>query len=146
MRIVVAAALLALIAAPAVAQETPTLIGPSLRTSAIDVSRRFYPKGLGMVVVTTIPRGPGREVILGFSKDRPQPGIILLSDGKNLRARIMQGNGLSRIILRVPNLQVIADRLKAAGFTPSPIRDVAKGYRLMTVADPDRYMFELVER
>lgn len=99
-----------------------------------------------MVVVTTIPRGPGREVILGFSKDRPQPGIILLSDGKNLRARIMQGNGLSRIVLRVPNLQVIADRLKAAGFTPSPIRDVAKGYRLMTVADPDRYMFELVER
>ncbi|UVO52648.1 VOC family protein [Sphingomonas sp. SUN039] len=141
----IAALLLAVAAIPATAQELPTLIGPSLRTSTIDTSLRFYTAGLGMVVVAEIPRGTAREIILGFSKEHPQPGIILLNEGKS-GAKIVQGNGLSRIALRVPDLDAIAARLKAAGYAPSPIRDVMKGYRIMTIADPDGYLFELVER
>ena len=142
------AILLALAGFPAVAsaQETPTLIGPSLRTSAIDVSLRFYIEGLGMVVMAKLPRGAGSEVILGFSKDHPQPGIILLGDGKTTSARIVQGNGLSRIVLRVPNLDAMFGRLKKAGYAPSAINEVARGYRMMTVADPDGYIFEMVEQ
>ena len=141
----IAAVLLALAAMPAMAQETPTLIGPSLRTSAIETSLRFYTAGLGMVVVAEIPRGAERKVILGFSKERPQPGIILLGDGKR-GTKIVQGNGLSRIALRVHDLGAMATRLKAAGYAPSPIRDVFAGYRMATVTDPDGYVFELVER
>jgi catechol 2,3-dioxygenase-like lactoylglutathione lyase family enzyme len=141
-------AALVVLAAPslAAAQEAPTLIGPSLRTSAIDVSLRFYTEGLGMVVVAKLPRGTGSEIILGFSKEHPQPGIILLGDGKTASARIVQGNGLSRIVLRVPDLNAMSDRLKKAGYAPSVIRDVARGYRMMTVTDPDRYTFEVVEQ
>jgi len=142
------AILLALAGFPVVAsaQETPTLIGPSLRTSAIDVSLRFYTERLGMVIVAKLPRGAGSEVILGFSKEHPQPGIILLGDGNSASARIVQGNGLSRIVLRVPDLDAMSDRLKNGGYAPSPIRDVARGYRMMTVADPDGYIFEMVEQ
>jgi catechol 2,3-dioxygenase-like lactoylglutathione lyase family enzyme len=142
------AILLALAGFPevALAQETPTLIGPSLRTSAIDTSLRFYTEGLGMVVMAKLPRGAGSEVILGFSKEHPQPGIILLGDGKATGARIVQGNGLSRIVLRVPDLDGMSNRLKKSGYAPSAIHDVARGYRMMTVADPDGYTFEMVEQ
>jgi len=145
-RLVTVLLALAVVPTVAVAQDSPTLIGPSLRTSAIDVSLRFYIEGLGMVVAAKLPRGAGSEVILGFSKDHPQPGIILLGDGKTTSARIVQGNGLSRIVLRVPNLDAMSGRLKKAGYAPSAINDVVRGYRMMTVADPDGYIFEMVEQ
>ena len=75
-----AAIALALMAAPIMAQETPSLIAASLRSSNMDASLRFYTEGLGMVVAHRMPLAKGQEVILGFSKERPQPGIVLVSD------------------------------------------------------------------
>ena len=141
-----AAIALALMAAPIMAQETPLLIAASLRSSNMDASLRFYTEGLGMVVAHRMPLAKGQEVILGFSKERPQPGIVLVSDTTTgIGAKVVHGDGFRQIVLRVSDIQTLSDRLAKAGYRPSPIRDVAMGYRMMIATDPDGYRYELVE-
>ena len=141
-----AAIALALVAAPIMAQETPSLIAASLRSSNMDASLRFYTEGLGMVVAHRMPLAKGQEVILGFSKERPQPGIVLVSDTTTgVGAKVVHGDGFRQIVLRVSDIQILSDRLTKAGYPPSPIRDVAMGYRMMIATDPDGYRYELVE-
>ena len=141
-----AAIALVLTAVPAMAQETPSLIATTLRSSNMDASLRFYTEGLGMVVAHRMPLAKGQEVILGFSKEHPQPGIVLVSDTvSGIGAKVVHGDGFRQIVLRVSDIQILSDRLTKAGYPPSPIRDVDMGYRMMIATDPDGYRYELVE-
>lgn len=142
----VGAALLAA-AAPALAEApTASLIGPALNVSNVERALKFYVDGLGMKVGLEMGPANRHETILTFGGDPRQPGIILLSDrtAKSPPA-IAQSNGYDRTVLRMADLSATAARLRAAGFTPSAIRDVAMGYRMMMVTDPDGYEYELVE-
>ncbi len=137
---------LALAALPAAAQEAPSLIGTTLRSSDMEASLRFYTEGLGMMVAHKMPLAKGQEIILGFSKERPQPGIVLVSDETSGKGtKVIPGDGFRRIVVRVPDIQAMSKRLTKAGYPPSPIRDVAMGYRMMIATDPDGYRYELVE-
>ena len=141
-----AATALALLAVPAFAQQATLMIGPALRSSNMGASLRFYTEGLGMVVAHKMPLAKGQEIILGFSKERPDSSIVLVSDATSgISAKVVQGDGLRRIVLRVSDIQALSDRLTRAGYSPSSIRDVAMGYRMMIVTDPDGYRYELVE-
>lgn len=137
---------LGLLASPVLAQEAPSMIGTALNTGNIEASLRLYTDGLGMVIGHEMPQAQGREFILSFSKTRMQPGIMMLSDAKaGKTAQIKQGNGLSHIVLRAPNIELLAAQLKNSGYAPTPICGAAMGCRMMMVTDPDDYRYELVE-
>ena len=154
-------ALALVVAMPVAAQTSPTspppgpgsgqgsgsLIGPALFVSDVAQALHFYIDGLGLKVAMQMGPPERRETILSFGGDPSSPGIILLADTRpGARASIAHEHGYDRSVLRMNDLDVVAGRLKAAGFAPSPIRDVAKGYRMMMVTDPDGYRYELVER
>lgn len=147
------AALLAATAVPAFA-EAPTappalvgaLIGPALHVGNVERSLRFYVDGLGMRVGIKMGPPHRRETILGFGGDPTSAGIILLFDETAAAPpAIAQSNGFDRVVLRMIDLTATAARLRAAGFTSGEIHDVAMGYRMMLVTDPDGYKYELVQ-
>ena len=141
-----------LLASPALADApvpapTGSVIGPALHVSALAPALHFYVDGLGMTVNMTMGPPDRRESILGFNRDPSQPGIILLVDTTGARPKVVEhGFGYDRLVLRIADLDAASARLKAAGFAPSPIRDVAMGYRMMLATDPDGYKYEMVER
>lgn len=149
-----AAALLAVFPAeakePQVApMEAPAgvLMGPALRVSRLDRSLDFYTKALGMHVKLQMGAPQRRETMLGFSHDPAEPTLVLLDDSTGrVSPAVIQGDGFSKLILRMKDLDGVAARLKAAGFGASPIREVPAGYRMMVATDPDGYKLELVER
>jgi len=123
-----------------------SLIGPALRVSDFDRSAQFYTQAFGMVVVTKLDFGRVHEMILGFSKEKPQPGIILMQDSAlDPSKSIDHGNGFSRVVLRVASLDAINARLVAAGMKGGEVHAPHAGYRVMNITDPGGYRYELVE-
>ena len=145
----IGAALLAVAAAPAIADEAPAtgaLIGPALHVAEVPRALKFYVDGLGMKVGLEMGPPQRHETILTFGGDPRQPGIILLSDRTaKAPAAIVQSHGFDRVVLRMPDLATTAARLRAAGFVPGEIREVAMGYRMMLATDADGYRYELVQ-
>lgn len=128
----------------AAAAPSATLIGPALRVADFTRTEAFYSRIFGMVVSTRLNFGAVHEMILGFSKEHPQPGIIFMHDD-NKTALMVLGNGFSRIVLRVSNLEAINAQLAAAQMKIGEIRSPHAGYRVMHISDPDGYALELVE-
>lgn len=125
---------------------TDGLIGPALFISDIARALKFYRDGLGMKVGIEMGAPARHETILTFGGDPRAAGIILLSDRTaKTPAPIEHGHGYDRVVLRVGDLSAVEARLKRGGFTTTPIRDVAMGYRMMLATDPDGYRLELVE-
>ena len=121
------------------------MISPALRCSDPERSVKFYTQGLGMVEMGRVNLKEVTEIILGFSKDPCQPGIMLIKRKDDGAAPMMDlGNGYQRTVLRVPNLQAVADRLKAAGYETGPTMGSGP-YRILMIKDPDGYRYELVE-
>jgi catechol 2,3-dioxygenase-like lactoylglutathione lyase family enzyme len=122
------------------------LIGPALHVGSVERSLKFYVDGLGMAVGMQMGPPQRHETILTFGGDPRSAGIILLSDQTATTPSVIaQSNGFDRVVLRMADLTATAERLRAAGFTPGEIHDVAMGYRMMLATDPDGYRFELVE-
>jgi lactoylglutathione lyase len=121
------------------------MMSPALRCSDCDRSVAFYTQGLGMVEMGRVKLKDATEIILGFSKDPVQPGIMLI-DRKvgGGAAAIEHGNGYQRTVLRVADLQAVADRLEAAGHAPGPVTNSGP-YHILMIRDPDGYRYELVE-
>ena len=123
-----------------------SLIGPALHVGSVPRSLTFYVEGLGMKVGMEMGPPQRHETILTFGGDPRQPGIILLSDTTAVTPPVIaQSNGLDRVVLRMPDLDATAARLRAAGYTPGEIHDVPMGYRMMLATDPDGYRYELVQ-
>jgi lactoylglutathione lyase len=121
------------------------LMSPALRCGDCERSLRFYTQGLGMVEMGRVNLKDVTEIILGFSKDQAQPGIMLIvRKGAGAAPAIELGNGYQRTVLRVNDLQAVADRLKAAGYATGPFGGGAT-YRILMIQDPDGYRYELVE-
>lgn len=130
-----------------VAASSGALIGPALFVADRARALRFYVDGLGMKVNVTMGPPARQETILGFDGDPAKPGIILLSDATASTPPVIEhGHGFNRLVLRMASLDATGERLRSAGFSPAPIREVAMGYRMMLVADADGYQLELVER
>lgn len=129
--------------APAAAPPRLSLLGAMLHVTDVARELAFYRDGLGMALAMTLPAGNATEYMLRFDGDPAAPGIILLHDPA--QAALSHGNGFSRLVLRVSDLDALAARLDAAGYAHVPIRDVAHGYRMMMVTDPQGYRLELVQ-
>jgi catechol 2,3-dioxygenase-like lactoylglutathione lyase family enzyme len=121
------------------------MISPALRCSDIDRSVRFYTQGLGMVEMGRVNLKEVTEIVLGFSKEPNQPGIMLIKrkdDGATPKLEL--GSDYQRIVLRVPDVAALAGRLKAAGYAAGAIASSGP-YRILMIQDPDGYRYELVE-
>ena len=131
---------------PAAAVPIGSIIGPVLNVSDITHSLKFYTDGLGMSLNMTMGPDARREYMLGFGADPRQPGLILIYNASTAPSPpIEQVNGYDRTVMRIADLDALAARLTAAGIEHGAIRDVAMGYRMMMVSDPDGYRYELVQ-
>ena len=125
---------------------TASLLGTVLTITDVERELGFYRDGLGMNLAMTLDSGTRREYMLRFSSDQSQPGIILVHDSaKSAPAKIDFGNGFSRLVIRVSDINVASGRLAAAGYDHGEIRDVGHGYRMMMASDPQGYKLELVQ-
>jgi catechol 2,3-dioxygenase-like lactoylglutathione lyase family enzyme len=123
-----------------------SMIGPALYVSDINRSLKFYTDGLGMQVRMKFGPADRPDVVIGYGTDPTQPGLMLLSDRSGAAPRkIEQVHGFDRIAFRMTDLETLAAKLRATGFSPSDIRVVHENYRMMMVSDPDGYRFELID-
>ena len=86
-------------------------------------------------------RAPSLALVVGPGR-RPPPFILLRQRAREATASpaIVLGNGLSRIMLNVPDAGAAAARLKAAGYdVPAPNE---RG--IFFVTDPDGYRYEVL--
>ena len=132
---------------PAAASETQgAMVGPALYVTDVSRSLKFYTDGLGMQVRMKFGPADRPDVVIGYGADPTQPGLMLLSDRAGAAPRkIEHVHGFDRIAFRMTDLETLAAKLRAAGFSPSDIRVVHENYRMMMVSDPDGYRFELID-
>lgn len=117
-----------------------SLMSAVLPSSDLDRSTNFYTRGLGM----TPARGANpREVVLNL------PGgtaaIMLLKPAQEAAGARL---GPGRVILEVPSIQAVSERLESAGYSlRGPVSENAKyGISIAWVDDPDGNAVELIQR
>jgi catechol 2,3-dioxygenase-like lactoylglutathione lyase family enzyme len=132
----------------AVAETAPTaealqISGPVLIVSDLERSLKFYTQGLGMIVASRLAGNPGPGAVVVGPGRRPPPFILLRQRTPEAATSppIEIGNGLSRIMLNVPDAAAAAAKLRAAGFdVPAP-----NGRGIFAVTDPDGYRYEVIQ-
>lgn len=149
-----AAALLALAAmagspaqAEAPAPQTSSMMGVAINVVNIEKQLAFYTDVLGMKLKTRLPLGTKNEYILGFGEDPTSPALLLMHDtAPSAPASIQHGNGFSRLVVNVPDLDAVLGRLTSLGYSHDGIHEVFNGYRIAMTTDPEGYRLELVQR
>lgn len=116
--------------------------GPVLMVTDLERSLKFYIEGLGMTVASRLPGNPGAGAVVVGAGQRPPPFILLRqrTQEATVSPPIEIGNGLSRIMLNVPDSAAAAARLKAAGFDVA----VPNARGIFFVTDPDGYRYEVM--
>ena len=124
-------------------QARPDIVGPVLIVTDLERSLRFYVEGLGLALFRRLPPGPGPGAVLVSATNAPPPHILIRQaaalPGK--AGSLVLGNGLSRIMLAVPDSAAVAERLRAAGYAPSALNPA----KIFFVADPDGYRYEVIQ-
>jgi lactoylglutathione lyase len=107
----------------------------------------FYIGVLGMSERRrVIPNAALTEILLGFTKNPDDPGVLLVIRAGRDKAYDM-GDGFSRFIIDVPNLETTVKRLSDAGVKLTrPITEIKDlQLRYAMVKDPDGYLIELLQ-
>jgi lactoylglutathione lyase len=108
----------------------------------------FYKGVLGMTERRRIVPNPAlTEILLGFTQDSSDPGVLLVIRGGRDKPYDM-GDGFSRFILDVANLDRTVKHLTDAGLKLfRPITEVKElGLRYAMIKDPDGYLIEFVQQ
>lgn len=129
---------------PAATTAEIQISGPVLMVSDLERSLKFYTEGLGLRIGRRLPSPTGPGLILTSPQQSPSPFLLLrqVAATPSSRPAIQQGNGLSRIMLLVPDSAVLAARLDKAGIAHTPLESSA----VFFVTDPDGYRFEIMQR
>lgn len=122
----------------------PQIAGPVLMVSDLERSISFYTAGLGLQVASRLPGKPGPGAVLTAPGSARTPFILLRQRDAEVRAAppLAIGDGLSRIMISVPDAEQAASRLRAAGYS---VPDLA-GKRIFFVTDPDGYRYEIMQK
>ena len=128
-------------------REAPArLVGTVLKSASIDRELAFYRTAFGMTLAMTLDHGQRREYMLRFSADPGEAGLILVHDSApGAPARLTHGDAFDRIVLRVTDMDGLLARLDAAGIAHPPAREVAQGYRVLQLEDPEGYSLEVIQ-
>lgn len=121
------------------------MVGPALYVSNPESSLKFYRDGLGMQLRMKFGPADRPDMLIGFGPNPMDAGIMLITDKEGPIKKIEHVHGFDRIALRLPDLQAVAARLRAAGFQAGEIRKVHGGIWMMMVTDPDGYKIELID-
>lgn len=124
-----------------------SFMGVAINVVNIDKQLAFYTEVLGMKLKTKLPLGMTNEYILGFDADPTSPALLLMHDtAASAPASIQHGNGYSRLVVSVPNLDAVIARLTSLGYSHEGVHEVFNGYRIAMATDPEGYRLELVQR
>lgn len=120
------------------------IAGPVLMVTDLERSLRFYVDGLGMMVARELSGNPGPGAVLVPTGRTPPPHLLVRqrSQEPSTTPPLDIGNGLSRVMLSVPDSLRLAARLRAAGYAPTA--PTAAG--IFFVKDPDGYNYEIIPR
>lgn len=122
-----------------------TMMAASIPSSDIERSLDFYTKGLGLTAAGRVEMGTVIEVPLML----PGGGAwLLLQHPKSAQTPLPVRSGLNRIVLIVPDLKALQQRLESAGYAfKRPINEMPQ-YRVAVahVEDPDGNHIELIQR
>jgi len=107
----------------------------------------FYVGLLGMSEHQRITPSPGvTEIVLGFDQEPNTPGILLMHRADRT-APYTIGDGFSRTIIHVSDVQAMVQRLTQAGVAivrpPTEVANLKLTYAM--VRDPDGYLIEFIE-
>jgi lactoylglutathione lyase len=129
------------------AEPAPRLSYVALNVFDEKRSLDFYIGVLGMTERRRIMPSPAfKEIILGFTANPDDPGVLLVvRAGRDKPYEV--GDGFSRFILDVANLDAMVKRITNAGVSMvRPITDVKDlKLRYAMLKDPDGYAIELVQ-
>lgn len=129
------------------AEPPPRLSYVALNVFEEKRSLDFYVGVLGMSERRrVVPNASFKEILLGFTPNPDDPGVLLVvRAGRDKPYEI--GDGYSRCILHVANLDIIVKHLSDAGIKLArPITDVQDlKLRYAMIKDPDGYLIELVQ-
>jgi catechol 2,3-dioxygenase-like lactoylglutathione lyase family enzyme len=148
-RTILRAAALLLLSVPATALGQPlvqaSLLAPGLRVTDLDRSITFYRIALGLVPCRTLHHGTLTEVMLCADSVSGRLTLILLRDETPGQSPpVTMGDGLAKIVLRVPDVAAVAARLTAAGHAVEAVHQSGHGPAVLMLTDPDGYRNELV--
>lgn len=127
------------------AMPAENIVGPALYITDPDRTLRFYVEGLGMKLRMRFGPQDRPDMVVGFGMNPTDAGIMLITDKQGPLRPIEHAHGFDRIALRLPGLEAVAARLKAAGFEAGEIKVVHGFVRMMMVTDPDGYRIELID-
>lgn len=136
----------------ALAQAAPTaptaveasLVAPAWRVADLERSTKFYATALGLAPCTTLTHGALTEVILCSDGKARRPLVILLNEAGAAPAKT-QG-GLDKLVIRVPDLDGVAARLKGAGYPVGEAHPASgRAPAVLWIQDPDGHGLELLQ-
>jgi lactoylglutathione lyase len=130
--------------APPTAAPLGKFVGPMLYVTDMQKSLGFYRDALGMQVRGRFHDPAKPDISLAFGADASQPTIMLLNDKAATPRKVEHPHGFERLVLTIYDLDAMLERLRAAGYTPSSVRNVDGVTIMAMVQDPDGYRLELV--
>lgn len=132
---------------PAPAPTASSMMGVAINVVNIEKQLAFYTDVLGMKLKTKLPLGTKNEYILGFDEDPASPALLLMHEtAPSAPSSIQHGNGFSRLVVSVPDLDAVLARLTSRGYSHGGVHEVFGGYRIAMTTDAEGYRLELVQR
>jgi lactoylglutathione lyase len=124
----------------------PQVLHVAYHVADIDRSLGFYVGVLGMKEQLRLPLGKGlHEVILGFPESKGAGVILMWNTERPTTTPIPLGEGFSRNVLRVSDLDaafaLLVKHEAPVVTAPTAYRD----FKFAMVRDPDGYVIELIE-
>lgn len=124
----------------------PQVLHVAYHVADIERALGFYVGVLGMKETLRIPLGKNKaEVILQFPESKSAGVILMWSTDRDKTKPIEQGEGYSRFVLRVSDVEgALAHLVKHEAPVVVPVSS-AGNFKYAMVKDPDGYIVELIE-
>ena len=140
--------------APDVSRERPesAVLFPAINVRNLEAAEAFFVDLIGMQVTLRLgePGEARQEVTLNFSGDVYADEASLVLDWVSSRQEPYVFDGLSRLAIRVPDVDLLVDRIARAGHAvldgPRSIELEDAVIRLAFVEGPEGLRIELIER
>src|SRR5688572_15715582 len=91
------------------------LLGVGLNVTNLERSLDFYTRLLQMKELQRYAFGNMTEVVLRWSDNPADPGIVLVADANRTEPLVI-GNGFSRVMAFVPDVALLSKQLAAEGY------------------------------
>ena len=131
-------------AAPGLGAFRPRITYVTYNVANVDRALAFYVGVLGMQEQMRFPIGGGvNEVVLGFPDSKAAGLILMFKDEAG--APVVHGDGYSRFVIRVSDIDGAVRALEANGVVMQTPPTDTGALRYAMFRDPDGYLIELLQ-